>query len=57
MNIKFKNLKLYNFFSFEEAEIDLTTSGYILVSGINNNQDDMAKSNGSGKSSIWEAII
>jgi len=27
-----------------------------LVSGINENPDDSAKSNGSGKSSIWEAI-
>ncbi len=57
MNIKFKKVYLRNFFSFDEAEIDLTYSGYTLVSGLNNNKEDMAKSNGSGKSSIWESII
>lgn len=57
MNIKFKKVYLRNFFSFDEAEIDLTYSGYTLVAGLNNNREDMAKSNGSGKSSIWESII
>ena len=56
MNITFNSVKLKNFFSFESAEINLNTNGYTLVSGINKNPDDLAKSNGSGKSSIWEAI-
>ena len=56
MIIKFLNVKLNNFLSFEEASIDLCDNGYTLVSGINNSLDDNAKSNGSGKSSIWEAI-
>lgn len=57
MNIIFKKVILNNFLSFEDATIDLNTNGYTLVSGINNNPDDLAKSNGSGKSSIWEAIV
>jgi DNA repair exonuclease SbcCD ATPase subunit len=43
--------------SFENAELNLGNQGFALVSGVNNNRDDLAKSNGSGKSSIWESII
>lgn len=43
--------------SFKNAELSLSNQGFALVSGINNNPDDLAKSNGSGKSSIWESII
>lgn len=57
MNIKFKHIYLKNFFSFEEANIDLTYTGYTLISGINNNREDMASSNGCGKSTIGESII
>lgn len=57
MNIKFKKLVLNNFFSFQSATLDLDKNGYILVSGVNNNKEDLAISNGSGKSSIWEAIV
>lgn len=56
MDIKFKKLKVHNFLSFGDAEIDLDRNGYTIVRGINNVADDMASSNGSGKSSIWEAI-
>ena len=56
MNIKFKKITLDNFLSFQHCEINLSNNGYTLVSGINKNPDDMAKSNGSGKSSIWEGI-
>ena len=56
MVIKFNNIKLKNFMSFGKAEISLTNCGYTLVSGINQSFEDMAKSNGSGKSSIWEAL-
>ena len=57
MKIFFKYLKIQNFLSFGEAEIDLTSKGYLLVSGENNDLKDLAKSNGSGKSSIFEAIV
>lgn len=55
-NIYFKRVTLNNFMSYESASIDLNKKGYVLVKGINNNPDDVAKSNGSGKSSIFSAI-
>lgn len=57
MNITFKTIKLHNFMSFTDAFITLNVPGYILVSGENNNTADNTSSNGSGKSSLWEAII
>lgn len=56
MQIKIKYIKLHNFLSFENAELGFNNSGYTLVQGINNNLVDKAVSNGSGKSSIFEAI-
>lgn len=56
MKIKIKYLKFHNFLSFEDGEVDFNTSGYTLVQGINKNVSDMAVSNGSGKSSIFEAL-
>lgn len=57
MHLIFKNLKIFNFLSFSESELDFEKKGYVLVNGINNNKEDLAKSNGSGKSSLFEAII
>jgi len=56
MIINFKKIVIENFMSFGQAEIDLDNAGYTLVNGVNENPDDNAKSNGSGKSSIFEAI-
>lgn len=56
MNIKFKNINIENFLSIGEASIDFSNNGYTLVKGINNSKDDLATSNGSGKSSLFEAI-
>ena len=56
MIINFKRIKFSNFFSFKYADIDLTNRGYTIVKGVNNNPIDNPQSNGSGKSSIWEAI-
>lgn len=56
MKIKFKKVILKNFLSFESAEVELSDRGYTLISGINDNPDDLAKSNGSGKSSLLESI-
>lgn len=56
MIINFNSIKLHNFLSFGEAEITLKDAGFVLVSGVNNNSSDLARSNGSGKSSIWEGI-
>ena len=56
MIINFNSIKLHNFLSFGDAEITLKDAGFVLVSGVNNNSSDLARSNGSGKSSIWEGI-
>lgn len=56
MNIFFKRVHLRNFLSFQDAEVDLTQEGFILVSGTNNNKVDLASSNGAGKSAIFESI-
>lgn len=56
MRIRLKYLKFHNFLSFEDGEVNLNSSGYTLVQGTNNNLSDMAISNGSGKSSIFEAV-
>lgn len=56
MKIKLKKIELHNFLSFENAILDLDVSGYTLVQGVNHNPTDSASSNGSGKSTIFEAI-
>lgn len=56
MHINLKYLKFHNFLSFEDGELGFNSSGYTLVQGVNKNIVDMAVSNGSGKSSIFEAI-
>lgn len=56
MRLKFHNIYINNFLSIGEAQIDLEDKGYCLITGINNNPNDAAKSNGSGKSSVMEAI-
>jgi DNA repair exonuclease SbcCD ATPase subunit len=56
MNIKFEKVVIHNFLSFGDAELTLTERGYCVVKGVNNNPQDSALSNGSGKSSIWSAI-
>lgn len=56
MRIIFDKIKIENFLSIGSAELDLGNRGYCLINGINKNPSDLAKSNGSGKSSIMEAI-
>ena len=56
MKLTFKYIKIENFFSIGQAELDLSNNGYVFVKGVNENSLDNALSNGSGKSSIWEAI-
>lgn len=43
--------------SFGDACLDFNDDGFIQVSGRNENPADMATSNGSGKSSLWESVI
>lgn len=55
-SIKFKYIILHHFMSYDHSEFDLDRNGYIFISGINNNEIDNAKSNGSGKSSLFSAL-
>ena len=57
MHIEFQKVVLHNFISFGHSELTVADDGFIKVSGINENVDDLATSNGSGKSSLWEAIV
>lgn len=56
MNIKFRTIDISGFRSIDKAKIDLEQQGTVIVKGINE-YEDKATSNGSGKSSIFEAII
>lgn len=57
MQIKFKSIHAVNFLSFKEFNLNLDNNGFCLINGINNNPVDNSSSNGSGKSSIIEAIM
>lgn len=57
MNIKFKHLLVEGFLSIGLAEVDLEDRGFVLINGQNNNLDDGTQSNGSGKSSLMEALV
>ena len=52
----FSKLHIHHFLSFDDATIDLSQRGYCLISGINKNPKDAARSNGSGKSTICNAL-
>ncbi len=56
INIKFKKATMHNFLCFDHAEVLLDSLGYTIVSGKNNRTIDNAISNGSGKSSVFNAI-
>lgn len=56
MKIILKKMKLFGFLSYGEAEVDFRDKGYCLLTGVNKNPKDSAKSNGSGKSSLSSAI-
>lgn len=56
MNIRFKEIGIQNFRSIDKAVVQLSDQGIVIVKGINEYEDN-ASSNGSGKSSIFEAIV
>ena len=56
MNIYFKSIQIQNFRSLQNVSINLENQGIVIVRGINE-YEDKATSNGSGKSSLFEAII
>lgn len=57
MKLFLKFIKISNFLSISTASIDLQQAGYTSIEGINNNLKDNSSSNGSGKSTITEAIF
>lgn len=56
MKITFEKIKIINFMSFKDAEITFSNKGYTSVIGVNRCEVDNSASNGSGKSTIFEAI-
>ena len=56
MILRFERVKVHNFSCYKDAELALSEMGYTIVSGRNNNSSDNAVSNGSGKSSIFNAV-
>lgn len=57
MVFNFTYMKVHNFLSFHDAEIHFNSPGFTLVSGKNVCSSDNTLSNGSGKSSLWEALV
>lgn len=55
-NIKFLDLEVKNFLSWEKASVSFDGSGLTLISGANQDTTT-ANSNGSGKSSLLEAMV
>jgi len=54
--MKLNKIFIKNFLSFQKAEIELNSLGLVLISG-NNLDASSAESNGSGKSTIAEALV
>ena len=57
MNLELVSVKGSGFLSLGSAQVDFKDRGFVIVEGVNNNMVDGAKSNGSGKSSLFELII
>ena len=57
MEIKFRNVKIKNFFSIGDAELSLSDNGYVFIKGINNFTEDNARANGVGKTALLDSII
>ena len=56
MNLYFKDIEIENFRSIEHIKLQLSNQGIVIVKGVNE-YEETASSNGSGKSSMFEAII
>ena len=56
MRLTLRNIDIENFLSIGRASVQLEDKGYCLITGVNNNPNDNTRSNGSGKSSILDAI-
>lgn len=56
MRVVFNRVELTNFMSFKHAVIDFNNKGYTSIIGSNSYKADNSTSNGSGKSTIFEAV-
>lgn len=56
MRVNFQKVIIHNFLSFGDAELTLADRGYVLIEGRNDNPEDGALSNGSGKSALFNAV-
>lgn len=56
MKITFRSVELKNFMSFEKAVVSFQNKGYTSIVGTNQYKIDNSMSNGSGKSTIFEAM-
>lgn len=57
MIVKFDKLSIEGFMSISSANINFSDKGFVLVVGNNKYAKDNAKSNGSGKSAIFESLF
>lgn len=57
MTLVMNTIHIENFMSFEFADVSLNDRGFVTVTGRNDNECDNSVSNGSGKSSLWEALL
>lgn len=56
MNLTFNSITISNFMSIRYETIPLKNMGYTIISGRNHRTNDNSLSNGSGKSSIFNAV-
>ena len=57
MTLVMNTIHIENFMSFKSADLSLNDKGFVTVVGRNDNVCDNSVSNGSGKSSLWEALL
>lgn len=57
MTLIIDTIHIENFMSFKSADLSLNDRGFVTVVGRNDNVCDNSVSNGSGKSSLWEALL
>lgn len=57
MTLVIDTIHIENFMSFKSADLSLNDRGFVTVVGRNDSVCDNSVSNGSGKSSLWEALL
>lgn len=57
MKIVFESAEIHNFLAIGDATVNFDNQGFVVISGANKCLDDGAKSNGAGKSTIFDALL